>query len=111
VLHDAEATLRRTGDVLQFEARALDVDLFAYRDGLRGDPQAQAAALVGVRGNLCHVQFPYDEALVQDRHELASQWSQQARRLLARGVLEPGDLAPVFDAVELADALDLPRSG
>jgi hypothetical protein len=102
VIGEREATLRRTGDVLQLEIHALEVDLLAYRKGLRGDPRAQAAAVTGVRGNLCHVQFPYDEALVQERHELASQWSQLARRLLARGDLAPGDLEPVFAAVELA---------
>jgi hypothetical protein len=104
-----EAAVRRRGDVMQFEPNRLDVDLLHYRARVRGDPAEQAAAVVSVRGNLCHVQFPYDEVLVQHRRELASQWSRLARRLLAGGTLELDDLGPVLDSLDVADAFGVPR--
>ena len=50
-------TLRRLGDVLLLDVTGWDVDLFRLDD----DPDQPVA------GNLCHVQFPYDELFIERR--------------------------------------------
>jgi hypothetical protein len=63
----APGTLRRIGDVLLLDPTGWDVDLFRLRAG----PDAALADEPG--GNLCHVQFPYDDFLVEQRHVLDAQ--------------------------------------
>jgi hypothetical protein len=104
---DDEAVVCRRGDLIELTPDTVDVDLFRYRTAVRGDPDDQAAAVLGVRGSLCHVQFPYDEGLLQARNELVTEWSAVARRLLDRGAIDPGDLAPVLDRLDGHDALGL----
>ena len=58
--------LRRVGDVLLLDPAGWDVDLFRLRRGEVAGP---------VAGNLCHVQFPYDDLLVEHRHLLAPRLS------------------------------------
>jgi hypothetical protein len=104
---DDEPVVCRRGDVIELTPDTVDVDLFRYRAAVRGGPDDQAAAVLGVRGSLCHVQFPYDEGLLQARNELAAEWLALARSLLDRGAIEPGDLAPVLDRLDGHDALGL----
>jgi DNA-binding SARP family transcriptional activator len=59
-------TLRRVGDVLLLDPAGWDVDLFRFR-------AAPGEVIEQVSGNLCHVQFPYDELLVAQRHVLDAQ--------------------------------------
>jgi len=58
--------LRRVGDVLLLDPAGWDVDLLRFRT-------APADAIGEVTGNLCHVQFPYDDLLVEQRHVLDAQ--------------------------------------
>lgn len=64
-------TLRRIGDVLLLVPDGWDVDLFHYRQALRERSDQQLDALRRkVSGNLCHVQFPYDDYFVEHRRAL-----------------------------------------
>jgi DNA-binding SARP family transcriptional activator len=62
----APGTLRRVGDVLLLDPAGWDVDLLRFR-------AAPAEVVAEVTGNLCHVQFPYDDLLVEQRHVLDAQ--------------------------------------
>jgi DNA-binding SARP family transcriptional activator len=63
------STLRRVGDVLLLDVSGWDVDLF------RLDPDEPVA------GNLCHVQFPYDDLFVERREVIEGQLADaRARR-------------------------------
>jgi hypothetical protein len=66
-------TLRRVGDVLLLDPAGWDVDLFRFR-------AAPDDALGAVAGNLCHVQFPYDDFLVEQRHVLDARIASARRR-------------------------------
>lgn len=64
----------RTGDVLALHPDGWDVDLLALRSALRDDDAPALAAVLGaVTGNLCHVQFPYDDDLAGWRRTLAAE--------------------------------------
>jgi hypothetical protein len=62
----APGTLRRVGDVLLLDPAGWDVDLLRFR-------ACPAEAVGGLAGNLCQVQFPYDDLLVEHRHRLDAQ--------------------------------------
>jgi hypothetical protein len=80
------ALVGRTDDVVLLDRSRSDVDLWAL-DGPGTEPEALPALLASVRGNLCHVQFPYDERLVDARHQLAARWARRAGEVLAQ---DPG---------------------
>jgi DNA-binding SARP family transcriptional activator len=95
-LGDVGAAVGRVGDVLSLDPAGWDVDLFRLRQALDAAPAADDAgsaladALAGVRGNLGHVQFPYDEQLVDERRALVGA---VVRRLDADGTLLEGQHA------------------
>jgi hypothetical protein len=94
------ALIGRTDDVLLLDRSRARLDLWAL-DAPGTEPAALPALLGSVRGNLCHVQFPYDERLVEARHELAARWARRAAGALA---LDPGArprLAAAATALEL----------
>jgi hypothetical protein len=65
--------VRRRGDVLLIEPSAWHVDLFEFRRDVRAtDPGARRRALGRVRGLLAHVQFPYDDLLIEARAAVAA---------------------------------------
>jgi hypothetical protein len=66
-------TLRRVGDVLLLDPAGWDVDLFRFR-ATPGEVVDQ------VSGNLCHVQFPYDDLLVEQRRVLDAQIASARRQ-------------------------------
>jgi DNA-binding SARP family transcriptional activator len=66
-------TLRRVGDVLLLDPAGWDVDLFRFR-------ATPADVVDQLGGNLCHVQFPYDDLLVEQRHLLDAQIASARRR-------------------------------
>jgi hypothetical protein len=69
----APGALRRVGDVLLLDPAGWDVDLFRFR-------AAPDDTVGAVTGNLCHVQFPYDDFLVEQRHGLDAQIASARRR-------------------------------
>ena len=100
----------RHGDVVVLDRRRcrVDLDAFAAASGpsARGSgPDPGVAVLVDLltaaRGNLCQAQFPYDEYLVDARHEWASTWSARAAEVIA------ADPAARSRLVATASALDL----
>jgi hypothetical protein len=97
LLGRAEPALTRTGDVLLVDPAPLDVDLLRLRREL-GAARPRAAVLAAVRGNLCHVQFPYDDLFIDQRRVLVERWWAVAAGLVARGeadieALEPAGVA------------------
>jgi DNA-binding SARP family transcriptional activator len=60
--------LRRVGDLLVLDPTGWDVDLLRFR-ARPSDVSAQLA----ITGNLCHVQFPYDDFLIEERRSLAAE--------------------------------------
>jgi hypothetical protein len=75
-LGHAGAAVGRVGDMLSLDAHGWDVDLFRLRRALWPGPttgdagSTLAETLAEVSGNLGHVEFPYDEQLVDERHAL-----------------------------------------
>jgi len=67
------AVLRRTGDVLLLTPTGWDVDLFRYRRALHGPAEDRIAAVEAMTGNLCHVQFPYDDHLIEQRRVIEAE--------------------------------------
>jgi hypothetical protein len=69
----APHSLRRVGDELVLDTDGWDVDLFRLRRGLAEDDiDRQQAALHLLRGNLCDVQFPYDDHFGEHRRAVAA---------------------------------------
>jgi hypothetical protein len=65
--------LRRTGDVLLLDTTGWTVDLLALRRALGSDDASSTLdALRAARGNLCQVQFPYDDLFADHRRALAA---------------------------------------
>ena len=69
LLAPSGGALQRTADVLLLDPAGLDVDLFRLRRELEVD-KADAGVVAAVRGNLCHVQFPYDDLFIDHRRDL-----------------------------------------
>ena len=88
-LGPAEAVLQRTGDLVSLDPALLDLDLARLDAALAGPPEDRPAALVGVQGNLGHVQFPYDEPFALARRRLTVRWLDYARKHLADGSADP----------------------
>jgi hypothetical protein len=85
--HPAVGTLlSRTGDVVLLDSRHCVIDLTRFDTPSPG-AETVIEALGAVRGNLCQVQFPYDEHLVEARHQVVARWTRQAREVLT---LDPG---------------------
>jgi DNA-binding SARP family transcriptional activator len=80
--------LRRSGDVLILDTATWDVDLPGFRRALRSGGDEAAEALAAARGNLAHVQFPYDELFVDERRALAAE-AARAIREITRAADEP----------------------
>lgn len=68
----ADGELRRTGDVLVLSTSDLRCDLFAAREALRDDA-LDAGPWLACTGNLCNVQFPYDDLFVDERRRFATE--------------------------------------
>jgi hypothetical protein len=85
--------IAREGNMLSLDEATCAVDLLAFRRRLAGSAADQRQALRSVRGNLCEVQFPYDEMFIDERRALASAWTRAARELLAAGTVRPAELA------------------
>lgn len=96
-----DAVIRRN-ELLSLDARRCTVDLSTFRQALVSDIGAQRAAVAGVRGAVCHVQFPYDEAFADHRHRFVAMWLMHARRLVAAGV-PPSELADALEALGLCE--------
>jgi hypothetical protein len=64
----ADDGLRRVGDLLLLAPDAWDVDLLR----LRARP-SDVATLLAITGNLCHLQFPYDDFLIEERRAVATE--------------------------------------
>jgi DNA-binding SARP family transcriptional activator len=77
-LGESPEVLRRDGPLLRLDERYCDVDLWAYRRKLHGGAEERLAGLAAVRGNLCEAQLPYNEHLVEARHELLADWLRHA---------------------------------
>jgi hypothetical protein len=107
-LDPERSRLDRRGEVLVLDTDGLDVDLFRLRDATVGDGSA-VAVVAGVRGNLCQVEFPYDDPFADARIALESHWRRLATRLVDRGAVSVDELAPALEALGLA-AADLGRS-
>ncbi len=76
------AALRRTAGVLVLDPTGWSIDLFEVRAATRagaGD-RDRLEAVRRIRGNLCHIQFPYDDHLAVHRRALATE--------LARTIVE-----------------------
>lgn len=72
-LGEAGPAVRRTGDLLALDTAGWDVDLLHVRRTLLAATASDAGTdgvLDEIEGNLCHVQFPYDENLVEERQVL-----------------------------------------
>jgi DNA-binding SARP family transcriptional activator len=91
----------RDGDVLRLDGDHVTIDLVAYRAALTGAPTVQQAALAAVRGELCGVQFPYDEWFVRARQRFVAEWIAHARRLTARRQAGLADLGAALAALDL----------
>ncbi len=101
-LGSTEHGLRRSRDLLGFDATGCDVDLLAYRDAWRtGTDAERVAALLSPTGNLCHVQFPYDESLIDARHAFVADWTRQAADLVRQGVVNTEQLQPLLARLDL----------
>jgi hypothetical protein len=99
------AVVVREGSLVRLDASHCTVDLWEYRRRL-GDPATRARAITAVQGNLCAAQLPYNEHLVDARHELVAEWLRHARNVLRDGAVEPADLAAAAAALEAAPVLD-----
>ncbi len=94
--------LRRSRDLLGFDATGCDVDLLTYRHAWRSGADAdRVAALLAPTGNLCQVQFPYDEFLIDARHAFVADWTRQAADLVRQGAVTPEQLQPVLAVLDL----------
>jgi DNA-binding SARP family transcriptional activator len=73
--------VRTEGRLALDPARApIEVDLFDLRAAMARPDGARVRDLAAVTGNLCEVQFPYDEFLVDARHHFVASWLFAARR-------------------------------
>lgn len=97
------AALRRVGDRLALAPDGWDVDLWRYRSLAADDARGRLALLRGMTGNLCHVQFPYDDHFVEARHAFAAEAARTiaAVERTASGPAEP-DLVRVRQLLESA---------
>lgn len=96
--------IQRDGDLLRLDEHACRVDLFAFRERLRGTPEERAAALREIRGTLCDAQLPYIDRLSRERDALRALWcsaaeAAQRSRLVTLEDLEPARLALGVDDV------------
>jgi hypothetical protein len=97
------ADIRRVGDVLVLEPVSLVVDICRVRTALAGgDDAGAAAALAGVGANLCAVQFPYDDLLIDQRRALAARWRAASPTLVARRVIDAALVERVGEALDPA---------
>lgn len=111
--------LRRVGDVLLLDPRGWDVDLFEVRAACRPadvGPQPAAievrlAALRRVRGNLGHVQFPYDDHLTDHRRALAAELARTIREIERASPELVEELAAVRLALDPDGDADPDRQG
>jgi hypothetical protein len=69
----------RAGSTVALDTERCEIDLLRYRAALGHGAAERLRALASVRGNLCHVQFPYDEHLIEERHRLAAEWQARAQ--------------------------------
>lgn len=114
-LGPAGTAVGRVGDMLTLAPDRWDVDLFRLRRALRRAPDGGdggsplADALTDVSGNLGHVQFPYDEQLVDERHAIVAA---VLRRLDTGGGLGVPDVTGLAqkDCLEALRALGVPPS-
>ena len=103
VLGDRPAVVVRDGDLLSLDATAVQADLLDYRAALRQE-RTRRDAVVGLRGNLADVQFPYDDWFIEERRRLRTEWIYHAGELLRAGVVTWAELGSAATAlgVELA---------
>ncbi len=92
--------LQRSGDVLILDPAAWDVDIVHFHADIRAGGDRSVAALRLVRGNLCHVQFPYDEHFLDERRAVAA----EAARAI--GKLDPSARGTPSELDEILRRLD-----
>jgi hypothetical protein len=102
--------LRRTGDILVLDVEGWDVDLLRLRRTLRDpgvDDDRRRAALGEIRGNLCDVQFPYDDHFCDHRRVVAAE-AARAIEAIERAAGGPPDaeLTAVRRRLDLSAAHD-----
>jgi DNA-binding SARP family transcriptional activator len=102
--------LVRAGDLLRLDPVRCHVDLWAFQHGLIGNDSRRKAALLSVRGNLADAQFPYDEGLIEARHQLVAEWLGHAGRARRAGEVDAAELEPVLASLRLAP-VDLEQAG
>jgi hypothetical protein len=90
------ATLRRSGAVLVLDPAAWDIDLPRWRADLDAGGDRAAAALAGVRGNLCQAQFPYDDAFADERRSVVRRAERAIQALAAERGDHPADADQVL---------------
>ena len=84
----AEELVHRDGDVWSIAAEPhWSVDLRLFRSLAAGSPQERLAALRLPEGLLWQVEFPYDEALAEQRAPLEVLWLQLADELVRAGAV------------------------
>jgi hypothetical protein len=101
--------INRRGDLLSLSTSACHVDLFDYRavlDDASAALEVRLAALASVTGVLCEAQLPYDETLIDERHQFVAHWSRLAGEVIAGHATAATRLRPV--AAALAVDLDRP---
>jgi len=97
--------LRRVGDVLVLDVEGWDVDLFRFRRDLTDDDvERQQLALHLLRGNLCDVQFPYDDHFGEHRRAVAAEAARSIEAIeRAAGGAAAAGLAAVRRRLDLGD--------
>jgi hypothetical protein len=97
--------LRRVGDVLVLDVDGWDVDLFRFRRDLAADDLDRRRAALGLlRGNLCDVQFPYDDHFGEHRRAIAAEAARSIEAIeRAAGGAAAAGLGAVRRRLDLGD--------
>jgi DNA-binding SARP family transcriptional activator len=86
---DIDELVVRDGDVVRLVADPRwAIDLHDFHRFAVGDVEQRLRAFRMVDGLLCNAQFPYDDALAQERAVLEARWSALAAGLVASGAIE-----------------------
>ena len=96
-LERGPAIVIRRGDLLSLAADQVEVDLLHLRAVLADssrDRHERLAALAAVRGNLCAIQFPYEDTFIEGRRRFAADWQRHADAFAT----DPGATARLDDA-------------
>src|SRR5262249_8288638 len=99
--------LLRSGETIQLDLDRCRVDLVDFRAGCLAGGAERGEALASGRGNLCDVQFPYDEHLVAGRHAVVA-----GLTTLGSGVVAgPRDRIRLMPAAAVLDVGDVLADG